>query len=158
MGEQRLKKHVTDEDDRNTRSVWKGLLAGAIGGIAAIAAKSAAERFYPQHCHDNPDLDQAQSANIPERATLIMTGPRAQKAIHWSVGLAACAAYGAVAEYFPEATTKKGASFGLMMMGLSHETGRHSELAADGYTGEAANFVVFGVVAEQVRRIVRHVL
>ncbi|MFC6646561.1 DUF1440 domain-containing protein [Granulicella cerasi] len=127
------------------RSLWKGLLAGAIAGLVATAAKTAAERFGPQH------RERADSASAE---------------MHWGVGIAAGAAYGAVAEFFPAATAKEGAAFGLTLMSVTQRgvlpalgmapAAEDETLGEE--TAEAATHIVYGVVAEKVRGIVRPLL
>ena len=86
--------------------------------------------------------------------------------IHWGFGIATGAAYGALAEYFPAATAKDGASFGLTLAALTHETALPAlGLAAEAedqttreHTSEMATHLVFGVVTETVRRFVRKML
>ena len=74
--------------------------------------------------------------------------------------------YGALAEFYPAVTSKEGANFGLTLMALTHS----SALPAMGLsappeqqsereqTSEAATHLIYGVVAERVRRIVRNIL
>jgi len=76
------------------------------------------------------------------------------------------AAYGALAEYFPAATAKEGATFGLTLMTLTHETALPamglSEEAGDQSarerTSEATSHLIYGLVAERVRSFVRQLL
>ena len=90
----------------------------------------------------------------------------AGQAIHWGFGAAVGAAYGAVAEYYPAVTAKEGATFGLTLMSLTHETSLPAmELAEPAEeqsfrerSSEATSHVVYGLVAERVRRVVRGLL
>jgi putative membrane protein len=69
-----------------------------------------------------------------------------------------------VAEYYPPATSKDGAAFGMSLAAFSQD----GALSALGLTTPAettrerssatASFVAFGIVAETVRRIVRRAL
>ena len=70
------------------------------------------------------------------------------------------AGYGALAEYFPAATAKDGASFGLALAALTHERavpamGLSAELEERERSSEMASHVVFGLMTETVRRLVR---
>ena len=73
------------------------------------------------------------------------------------------AAYGALAEYYPAATARDGANFGMTLMALTHEgalpaMGLSAEPAQQTNrekASEMATHVIFGVVAETVRRAVR---
>jgi putative membrane protein len=90
----------------------------------------------------------------------------AGKAIHWGFGAAAGAAYGALAEFYPAATAKEGATFGLTLMALTEETALPAmgvaEPAEDQTprerTSEATSHLVYGLVAERVRSFVRGLL
>ncbi|MGH9596978.1 MAG: DUF1440 domain-containing protein, partial [Edaphobacter sp.] len=86
------------------------------------------------------------------------------EAIQWGFGALTGAAYGALVEYYPAATAKDGAGFGMALgslthgamlpaMGLSAEQETTREL-----NSEMATHVVYGVVTEMVRRVVRKML
>jgi putative membrane protein len=87
----------------------------------------------------------------------------AAETLHWGFGAAVGAAYGGLAEYFPAATDKDGASFGIALATLTHEAALPAMgLAASPevqtpreHTSEMASHVIFGVVTETVRRFVR---
>jgi putative membrane protein len=90
----------------------------------------------------------------------------AAESIHWGFGAAAGAFYGALAEFYPAATSKEGANFGLVLMaltqqgilpamGLSAPAGQQTEREQ---SSEAATHLIFGVVAERVRSITRDIL
>ncbi len=163
MSERVPSKHDAKQNNQRTRSLWKGLFAGLVAGVAATAAKTVAERFYPPRIYGEPEPTEALAEKIAGHELSPAARQSAGKAITWGIGAAAGAAYGAVAEYFPEATHKEGASFGLMLMALTHETALPAmgvEAPAEQqttreHTSEAASHVLFGVVAERVRRIVR---
>jgi putative membrane protein len=139
------------------RSLAKGLLAGLIAGLAATAAKSIAEKLYPPEV-----LAEGLAGHSLDRTTKA----RASEAIHWGFGAAAGVAYGALAEFYPAATDKEGATFGLALMALTHETALPAmELSAPAeeqtsleYASEAATHLVYGLVAERVRSFVRGLL
>ncbi len=151
------------------RSVTKGLMAGLIGGLVAIAAKSAAERAFPSRIGRGPEVLATDS-----------TGRSAAGSIPWGFGAGVGAVYGVVAEYFPAASDKDGASFGMALATLTHKgalpmvglpepiTERISGLLSNPgslpgssqqttgeKTVEMASHVLFGVIAETVRRLVR---
>jgi putative membrane protein len=148
------------------RSLWKGLVAGLVAGVVATAAKSVAEHFYPPRVHGEPEPPEALAEKIAGHHLDKPTKHAAGEAIHWGFGLAAGAAYGAAAEYFPAAKAKEGASFGLVLMAMTHETALPAmgigAAAADQsereHTSEAATHILFGVVAERVRSLVRGLL
>jgi putative membrane protein len=83
--------------------------------------------------------------------------------LRWGLGAAAGATYGAVAEFYPEATARHGASFGLAMEALSHEAAlpalglaaQPEDQSVREHGSEITSYVVYGVTAELVRRLVR---
>jgi putative membrane protein len=89
------------------RSLVKGLVAGVVGGLAGAVAMAVAERLLSarSHTESGPHDPVAKPAG----------------SIHWGFGAGVGAAYGAVAEFFPAATAKQGASFGMTLDALTHE-------------------------------------
>jgi len=148
------------------RSLAKGLLAGLIGGLVATAAKTLAERIYPPQTHGEPEAPEM----LAERAAgHELAGPQkeaATEAIRWGFGALTGAAYGAVVEFYPAATAKDGAGFGMALSSLTHGTvlpamglaAKPEELTARERSSEMATHVVYGVVTETVRRVVRRML
>ena len=86
--------------------------------------------------------------------------------IHWGFGAATGAAYGALAEYYPAATAKDGAAFGMALTSLTRgidmpALGIEAEPENQTFrekSSELATHVVYGVVTETVRRVVRKML
>jgi putative membrane protein len=150
----------------NKRNLWKGLLAGVIAGLVATAAKTAAEKLYPPRTHGEPEPPEVLAERLAGHPLHGAGLAAASEAIHWGFGAFAGGAYGALAEFFPAATAKEGATFGLALMTLTHEGALPAMgLAADvdeqtprEHTSEAATHVIYGVVAERVRSFVRGLL
>jgi putative membrane protein len=154
------------EETTSERSLAKGLLAGLIAGLVATAAKTLAERIYPPRTHG----EQEPPTLLAERvAGHELTGPQkevAAETIHWGFGALTGAAYGALAEYYPAATAKDGAGFGMALSSLTHGTmlpamGLSADLeeqTARERKSEMASHVVYGIVTETVRRVVRRML
>jgi putative membrane protein len=148
------------------RSLAKGLVAGLIAGLVATAAKSIAEKYYPPRTHGEPEPPEVLAEELAGHSLDEPTKAVASEAIHWGFGLAVGAAYGALAEYYPAATSKEGASFGLALMTLTHETALPAmglsapveEQTSREHTSEAATHLVYGLVAERVRSFVRGLL
>jgi putative membrane protein len=148
------------------RSLAKGLLAGLIAGLAATAAKSLAEKFYPPRTHGEPEPPEVLAEKIAGHPLGDDELAVASETIHWGFGAIAGAAYGALAEFYPAATAKEGATFGLALMTLTHETALPAmglgapvdEQTPREHTSEAATHVLYGVVAERVRSFVRGLL
>jgi putative membrane protein len=144
----------------------KGLLAGLIAGLVATAAKTLAERFYPPRTHGEPEPPDVLAEKLAGHALHGTEKAVASEAIHWGFGALTGAAYGALAEFYPAATSKEGASFGLALMQLTHESALPAlDLAAAPEdqtlrekSSEAATHVLYGVVTEKVRSVVRKLL
>lgn len=148
-----------------TRSLAKGALAGLIGGIVGAAAKKAAERFYPPSSK-HQSAAALMARKVTKRELTARQKRVAESSLHIGLGAAAGAAYGAAAEIYPTATAKQGASFGMALVALSHDsplsalglTPGTTEQTSRERTSEVASYVVYGVVTELVRRIVRHAI
>jgi putative membrane protein len=86
--------------------------------------------------------------------------------MHWGFGAAAGAAYGAFAEFYPPVTSKQGASFGMALVALTHDTtlpilglaAKPQAQTTREHTSELASHIVYGVVTETVRSIVRRMI
>lgn len=148
------------------RSLAKGLMAGLIAGLAATAAKSLVETVYPPRVHGEPDPAEMLAEKVAGHSLDPETKTAAGQMIHWGFGAAVGAAYGALAEYYPAATAKEGATFGLALMTLTEQTALPAigvaealeEHTARERTSEATSYLAYGLVAERVRSFVRGVL
>jgi putative membrane protein len=155
-----------DQQSRPTlagRDLAKGILAGLIGGVIATAAKSLAERAYPPRIHGEPEPPAVLSEKIAGHPLDESTKAIAEESIHWAFGAAAGAAYGALAEFYPAATAREGANFGMTLMALTHEgalpalglSAQPQDQTSREKSSEMVTHVVFGIVTETVRRFVR---
>ncbi len=148
------------------RSLVKGMLAGLVGGLVATAAKNFAESIYPPRTHGEPEAPAVLAEKVAGHSLSVSQKAAAAESIHWGFGALTGAAYGGLAEYFPAATQKEGASFGLALATLTHEGALPAlGLSADPehqttreHTSEMATHVVYGVVTEVVRGLVRKML
>jgi putative membrane protein len=151
---------VKSSSSKPSHSLTKGIAAGLAGGVVASAAFSLVRRAYPPRTQKAlPPPEGSGSRGLALRKRL-----QASKLLHLGVGAAAGAAYGAVAEYYPPATAKDGAAFGMSLAAFSQD----GALSALGLTSPlettrerssaTASFVAFGIVTETVRRIVRRSL
>ncbi len=148
------------------KSLLKGLLAGAIAGLVATAAKSAAEKMYPPRTHGEPEPPDVLAEKLAGHPLDAEMKAVASESIHWAFGAIAGAAYGALAEFYPAATGKQGANFGLALMSLTHEgalpamglSAPPEEQSFREHSSEAASHVLYGVVTEKVRGLVRGLL
>jgi putative membrane protein len=150
----------------HARSLVKGLLAGLIGGLAATAAKRATEKIFRPKAHGEPEPPSMLVEKIFGSRLEGAQKLAAAETIHWGVGAATGAAYGALAEFYPAATAKDGAAFGMALTSLTHGTalpalGLGAEPEDQTFrerSSEMATHVVYGVVTETVRRVVRKML
>ena len=148
------------------QSLAKGLLAGLIGGLVATAAKTLAERIYPPRTHGEPEPPAVLVEKVAGGELVSTKKQFATGAIYWGFGALTGAAYGAVVEYYPPASAKDGAGFGMALSSLTHDTvlpamglaADPEEQTARERTSEMATHVVYGVVTETVRRVVRKML
>ncbi|MCU1226010.1 MAG: putative periplasmic/secreted protein [Edaphobacter sp.] len=155
-----------NERENRKRSLAKGLLAGLVGGLVATVAKSLAERVYPPRTHGEPEPPVLLAEKVAKHGLTVVRKETAAETIHWGFGAATGAAYGALAEYLPIVTQKDGASFGLALVTLTHEgalpvmglSAPPSEQTPRERTSEMASHVVYGIVTETVRRVVRRML
>ena len=153
---------------KRSRSIVKGAIAGLLGGIVATAAKSAAEKIYPPHAYGAPgsELPSIPSDDRDKHSLVIRQKRDAPETAHWGFGAAAGAAYGALAEFYPPATSKQGASFGMALVAMTHDhtlpiLGRAAKPTFQTKrerSSELASYVVYGIVTETVRSIVRRMI
>src|ERR1700712_1533089 len=106
---------------RPTHSLLKGALAGLIGGLIATAAKSAAEKLYPPRTHGEPEPPAVMAEKLGQPKAETAQKKVVEESIHWTFGALAGAAYGVMAELYPQVTAKGGATFGLALMTGTHE-------------------------------------
>ena len=87
----------------------------------------------------------------------------AESSVQFAFGAAVGALYGALAEYWLDATAGQGAAFALVLLGATHESALPAlHLAAPSrrqskreQLSELVTHLVFGVTAEQLRRRIR---
>jgi Predicted periplasmic/secreted protein len=158
---------ITEErKSEPAKSLLKGLVAGLIGGLVATAAKSIAERVYPPRTHGEPEPPVVLAEKLAGHELTNDQQAVAVETIHWGFGALTGAAYGALAEFYPAATAKDGAGFGMALASLTHEgalpamglSSPPEEQTTRERTSEMASHAIFGVVTETVRRVVRKVL
>jgi putative membrane protein len=148
-----------------TRSLAKGAIAGLIGGLVATAAKNAAGKIYPPRTQRAPEPPTLLTRKGFGRE-LTVKKRVAQQTMHWGLGAAAGTAYGTVAEIYPAATSKQGASFGMALIALNQDRAlpafglfaKPETQTKREHTSELVSFVVYGVVTETVRRVVRRMI
>lgn len=148
------------------RSLLKGALAGLIGGLVATAAKTLGEKIYPPRTHGEPEPPEVLAERVAGHSLSSSGKAVAAETIHWGFGALAGTAYGVLAEFYPAATAKEGASFGLTLAALTHESAlpalglsaEPAEQTTREHTSEMITHVIFGVTTEVVRSLVRRLL
>jgi putative membrane protein len=150
---------------------WKGFLAGALGGIVASFAMS---QFHALLQNAETSSSQNKEDSTVKAASAVSQGlfryeltPQQKKiagpAVHYGFGCSMAAIYGAVVEVAPVARVGWGMGFGATVwlgahvitvpaLGLS-EPITQSTPASEG--AELGAHLVYGVVAESVRRLIR---
>lgn len=158
---------ITEErKSQPAKSLLKGLVAGLIGGLVATAAKTIAEKVYPPRTHGEPEPPAVLAKKLAGHELTTSQQATAIETIHWGFGALTGAAYGALAEFYPAATAKDGAGFGMALASLTHEgalpamglSAPPEEQTTRERTSEMASHAIFGVVTETVRRVVRKIL
>ncbi len=147
-------------------SLLKGAIAGLVGGLVATAAKSLAEKFYPPRVHGEPEPPDVLANKIAGHPLSGTEQEVVSETIHWGFGALTGAAYGALAEFYPAATSREGATFGLTLASLTHQSAlpalglsaKPSEQSSREQTSEMATHILYGLVTETVRSVVRRLL
>ncbi len=148
------------------KNLAKGLLAGLVAGLIATAAKTMAEKVYPPRTHGEPEPPDVLAEKIGGHAMKATSKSIASETIHWGFGAAVGAAYGGLAEFYPAATARDGAQFGMTLMAITHEgvlpamglSADPADQTTREKSSEVATHLVFGFVTETVRRAVRKML
>ncbi len=149
-----------------THHLVKGAIAGLIGGLVATAAKTAAEKLYPPRTHGEPDPTRVAAQKLGAGVLPTTEKKVASESIHWAFGALTGAAYGVMAELYPAVTAKNGVTFGMALMAFAHEgalpalglSAPPAEQEPREQRSEMVTHVVYGVVTETVRAIVRKVI
>jgi putative membrane protein len=148
------------------RSLAKGLIAGLIGGLVGTLAKTFAERMFPPRTHGEPEPTEVLAEQVAGHALAQSDRVIAAEGIQWGFGAAVGAAYGALVEYYPEASAKEGATFGIALEALTHEgalpalglSAEPEEQTPREHASEITSHVVYGIATEMVRGFVRKFL
>ena len=151
---------VTAED------VFKGALAGLIGGIVATAVKTLAEEVFPPRPPDaeSPPVVAAKKIWGDERVE--GREDEFEEAIHWTFGALTGSAYGAFVEVAPAASRGYGVPFGAALFTSTHGTalpllgleGGPFKIPLGRQANELTTHFFYGVAADLTRRGVRRLL
>jgi putative membrane protein len=143
--------------------LWKGALAGFIGGLAGSAAKLLAEKIYPPRTRGQKAPPVVLAEKVAGHRLNSTEKTAAMQGMHWSFGPIVGAIYGAVVEYEPEVAARHGVAFGLGLNALTHEgalpllglTEKVQKQPRQEKWSEVASHAVYGFVTESVRRLIR---
>ncbi len=163
-------------------SVWRGVLAGLVGGVIAAGAMSLVHKGLTGIGADAkqqkpwPDQPQEEDATVKvadriarwilHRPLSEDQKPLAGNLVHYAFGASVGALYGGVADVVPRVTTATGLPFGVAVwlgahvitvpaLGLAEPPTRR-RLSEEGL--EFVLHLVYGAVTELVRRLARRVL
>jgi putative membrane protein len=148
------------------RSLWKGFLAGAIGGLVGAAAKAAGEAVYPPRTQGQIPPPAVLVNRMSDRPLTEKEEEVSVQAIHWGFGALVGGVYGALAEYQPVITSRLGANFGLTLCGITHAsalpmmglTETPENQPAREHASEVVTHAIYGVTTEVIRRAARKVI
>lgn len=168
---------------RSRPKLWKGLISGLAGGLAATFAMSQFQsitkhwqqtRHQGSQSHPPSGDDEPATAKAAEALSQTTTGrelapnekQHASQAVHYAFGAASGMFYGALSEYRPNARKARGAAFGTGLWALADELAvpalklsppPHKEpMSAHAYG--FASHLVYGLTADAVSRGVRALL
>lgn len=152
-----------NQAEKRPRSIWKGALAGLVGGIAGSGAKIVAEKFYPPRRAGQTPPPVALAEHFAGHPLTPGQQEAALQGIHWTFGAIAGALYGAAVELEPQAGAWRGAAFGLTLnkiahgsllpkMGLAEAPVRQKTQERQ---SEWITHAVYGIATDSVRRMVR---
>lgn len=144
-------------------ALWRGALAGLIGGIAGSAAKLLVEKIIPPRAQDQKAPPVVLAEKVSGHALAKPEREAAKLGMHWTFGPLAGAAYGAAVEFEPELTARHGAAFGMGLNGFTHKNllpllGLEAPVKEQPKLerlSEVASHIVYGVVTETVRKFIR---
>ena len=151
---------------RRKRSLIKGFVAGAIGGLLGSGAKAVAEAVYPPRTLGQIPPPAVLVNRMSDRPLTEKEEEVSVQAIHWGFGALVGGVYGALAEYQPVITGRLGANFGLTLCGMTHAstlpimglTESPENQPAREHASELVTHAIYGVTTEVVRRAARKVL
>ena len=151
-------------------SLWRGALAGFVGGLLAAGAMSLTHQALPKPSAPPEEGDDA-TVKVADHLTRRLGGhplpegkkPLASQLVHYAFGAVVGAVYGGAAELLPRVTAGFGVPFGLAVwlgahvitvpaLGLAESPARRP-LSKE--APELGLHVVYGAVAELARRVLR---
>jgi len=178
---------ATTPNNRGEGEVWKGLVAGLVGGLVASwtmnrfqdiwlklsdnGNRSASGRSTQQSEEEEQDDTTVRAASAISEGIFDHKLSKDEKkiagpAVHYALGTGVGGLYGAVAEVVPEVTTATGLPFGAAFWLVVDETAvpglglskPPTEYPASTHVYALASHLVYGLTAELVRRNLRRAL
>ena len=154
-----------DETSRDT-SIFKGALAGLIGGLAGAGAKAVAEKLFPPRVEGQTPPPVVLAEKVAGHELPQGEQQLAMQGVHWAFGALAGAAYGALIEFKPSVGAWQGAAFGLGVKRMTHDSTLpqmgleqpKEEQPPQERISEWVTHAIYGVTTEIVRRQVRKLL
>lgn len=164
--------------DTNTNDVFKGAVAGLLGGIVATAVMGGFQAFVKSLSEEKkkPGKKEQEPANVKaaeaisenvfdHHLTKAEKGP-AGEAMHWAMGAGSGLIYGFASELAPISTVGYGLPFGAAVwliaddiavpaLGLSKPI---TEYPVSTHASALSSHLVYGLTTDLVRRAVREVL
>ena len=104
------------------RFVAKGLLAGALGGLAGGVSKLAGELIYPPRTQGQLPPPAVLAEKVAGHPLSKPVQTAATQVFHWTFSVGVGALYGAAAEYAPLVTIGYGVVFGEVVLLATHES------------------------------------
>ena len=151
----------------DTDLLWKGFVAGLVGGLAGMVAKEISERVTGAR----PSTEASPRVRLANRVKEKVTGddvdrenePIVDEAIHWSFGALVGGVYGTLAEVTPRTNMAYGLTFSTALFTVAYETSLPLLNLKQDPRKESTEFQLkqlgshwlYGVTMEFVRRQVR---
>jgi len=162
----------TERPSSSGRDLWKGLLAGAAGGLIATFAMSEFHSLLPRIESESPQGKEdstVKAASAISRAVFHHELTCDQKkiggsAVHYGFGATMAALYGALVEFHESTRLGWGLPFGMAIWFGAHVVavpalGLSDPITSTPPAAEAAEFgahLVYGAVVESCRNLLRH--
>ena len=143
------------------RFVAKGLLAGALGGLAGGVSKLAGELIYPPRTQGQQPPPAILAEKIAGHPLSKPSQTAATQVFHWTFSVGIGAIYGVAAEFAPVVTIGYGIVFGEIVLLTTHEStlpllGLNEpplQQPAREQKSEIITHAMYGVTVEAVRRL-----
>jgi putative membrane protein len=169
--------------DGAPQELWKGVLAGLIGGLVASWTMNQVFTIWSKINEDKQQPEQsAKKGEASDPATLTLAKKlsrellqreipddkvqAAEAAVHYGFGTVMGAVYGGLSEYLPQTKAGFGSAYAMALfmtvdeiaVPLAGLSGKANEVPASSHVLGLTSHLVYGVTAELVRRGTRRLL